>query len=98
MRFSLLTRAAENSVISTLKTLYNSPTPTTIDTSSNLPRVSMILVQLLKNEQKVLQMLAHISESQSIACTLKTVVTIEPNDTEKEKEEEKAVVTVSDSQ
>ncbi|XP_035704738.1 actin-histidine N-methyltransferase isoform X2 [Folsomia candida] len=74
MRFTLLRKATENSLASTLKTLYG-------DNSTDLPRVTMILLQLLKNEQKVLEMLAHCAES-LVVCTPMSAMTIQENSKE----------------
>jgi len=57
-RFLILQKAAENSLAATMKNLYGENQP------KNLSRVTTILLQLLKNEQKVLEMLSHCAHSQ----------------------------------
>jgi hypothetical protein len=52
-RFLILKKSAENAVAATLKNVYGG------QDLEMLPRVTTILLQLLKNEQKVLEMLFH---------------------------------------
>jgi len=56
-RFAILKKATENSLASNMKSLYGDTT------ASELPRAALVLLQLLKNEQKTLEMLTHSSES-----------------------------------
>lgn len=58
-RFMILKKSAEISLAATMKNLYGAAEGT-----DNLSRVTIILLQLLKNEQKVLEMLVHCTNDQ----------------------------------
>jgi hypothetical protein len=61
-----------------MKTLYG-------ENSTNLPRVTKILLQLLKNEQKVLEMLMHMSQNVSLAeCEQQLKPEVKEEDTSSE--------------
>jgi len=59
-RFLILKKSAENALAATLKNVYGG------QEVDKLPRVTIILLQLLKNEQKVLEMLFHCANNHLI--------------------------------
>jgi len=60
-RFFILKQATENTLATNFKNLHSE------DSIENLSRITMILLQLLKNEVKVLEMLVHCANDRVVS-------------------------------